>query len=103
MTEISLTYVLHSAEETVRHKVDAIIDVWCEAPVDPRWEEVADSAVQMEQREDLWGGLEYWFVMGMFQDQHFKPSPFWINKVLLGVHPCVGMFQIIASFRLTHG
>ncbi|KAI9461875.1 hypothetical protein F5148DRAFT_1214567 [Russula earlei] len=36
-------------------KVTALVDVWCEAPILP---------VTAENREDKWGGLEYWFVMG---------------------------------------
>ncbi|KAK1218233.1 hypothetical protein PQX77_019084 [Marasmius sp. AFHP31] len=46
-------------------KVDAIVDVWCEAPVQKLWKEFADSAVTEEDRRTKWGGLEYWFVMGV--------------------------------------
>ncbi|KAK7451679.1 hypothetical protein VKT23_012356 [Stygiomarasmius scandens] len=46
-------------------KVEAIIDVWCEAPVQRLWKEFADSAVSEEDRRMKWGGLEYWFVMGV--------------------------------------
>lgn len=46
-------------------RVEAIIDVWCEAPVlKAQWKEIADSALTKEAREKDWGGLEYWFVMG---------------------------------------
>ncbi|KAJ7843124.1 hypothetical protein B0H14DRAFT_3086592 [Mycena olivaceomarginata] len=45
--------------------VTEIVDVWCEAPVRPLWREFADSAVTEEQRRDLWGGMGYWFVMGV--------------------------------------
>jgi len=48
-----------------RHPVEAIIDVWCEAPVSPAWKEIADSAIDPEKREELWGNLQYWFVMGV--------------------------------------
>ncbi|PVG02415.1 Metallo-dependent hydrolase [Serendipita vermifera] len=48
-----------------KHSVDTLIDVWCEAPVDPRWKAVADSARDEEQRKSLWGGIDYWFVMGV--------------------------------------
>lgn len=48
-----------------RHLVEAIIDVWCDAPVSPTWREIADSAIDPEQRGKLWGDLEYWFVMGI--------------------------------------
>lgn len=50
---------------TDRHAVEAIIDVWCEAPVLPTWREIADSAVDPDKRKALWGDLEYWFVMGV--------------------------------------
>ncbi|KDR69342.1 hypothetical protein GALMADRAFT_77535 [Galerina marginata CBS 339.88] len=41
-------------------KVDAIVDVWCEAPVRALWKEFAAAATEKER----WGGMEYWFVMG---------------------------------------
>jgi TatD DNase family protein len=44
--------------------VESIVDVWCEAPVEKQWKEFADSALKPEDRQRLWGGLEYWFVMG---------------------------------------
>ncbi|KAF8151344.1 hypothetical protein B0H34DRAFT_801104 [Crassisporium funariophilum] len=46
-------------------QVEAIVDVWCEAPVQKIWKEFADSALKPEDRESIWGGLEYWFVMGV--------------------------------------
>jgi len=45
-------------------KVAALVDVWCEAPVQWAWKEIADSAITAEDRKDKWGDLEYWFVMG---------------------------------------
>ena len=42
-------------------KVESIIDVWCEAPVQTIWRELADSAMN---KDEQWGGIEYWFVMG---------------------------------------
>jgi TatD DNase family protein len=47
--------------------VESIVDVWCEAPVEKQWKEFADSALNPEHRQTLWGGLEYWFVMGAYQ------------------------------------
>lgn len=45
--------------------VQAIVDVWCEAPVQKaQWKEIADSALTEELIEQKWGGLQYWFVMG---------------------------------------
>lgn len=50
---------------TQRPKVESIIDVWCEAPVQKKiWKEIADTALTEEQRKREWGGIEYWFVMG---------------------------------------
>lgn len=49
-------------------KVESIVDVWCEAPVDKGWKEIADSAMR---KDSGWGGLEYWFVIGSF---HFCTS-----------------------------
>ena len=45
-------------------KVRSIVDVWCEAPVRRVWREIADSALTEEGRQSLWGGIDYWFVMG---------------------------------------
>lgn len=51
--------------QTGGSKVEAIIDVWCEAPVQKKiWREIADSASTEEGRRKDWGGIEYWFVMG---------------------------------------
>lgn len=44
--------------------VKAIVDVWCEAPVQRVWKELADSALSAQDRVTKWGGIEYWFVMG---------------------------------------
>ena len=53
------------AKDRDRHPVEAIIDVWCEAPVLPTWREMADSAIDAEKKKELWGDMEYWFVMGV--------------------------------------
>ncbi|PCH39015.1 hypothetical protein WOLCODRAFT_141046 [Wolfiporia cocos MD-104 SS10] len=45
--------------------VEAIVDVWCEAPVQRSWRELADSALSEEGRRDKWCGVQYWFVMGV--------------------------------------
>lgn len=44
--------------------VAAIVDVYCEAPVQKAWKELADSALSEQDRKDKWGDVEYWFVMG---------------------------------------
>ncbi|KIK62357.1 hypothetical protein GYMLUDRAFT_242545 [Collybiopsis luxurians FD-317 M1] len=46
-------------------RVEAIVDVWCEAPVRKLWKEYADSALNEQDRISKWGGLQYWFVMGV--------------------------------------
>lgn len=52
--------------------IEAIVDVWCEAPVQKAvWKELADSALSEEDRKTKWGGLEYWFVMGAFPFEAF--------------------------------
>ncbi|KAJ7668881.1 Metallo-dependent hydrolase [Mycena rosella] len=45
--------------------VEAMVDVWCEAPVRRLWREFADAALTEAGRRDVWGGVEYWFVMGV--------------------------------------
>jgi len=50
-----------------RPPVQCIVDVWCEAPVQRTWREIADSAIDEANRRDKWGGIDYWFVMGAFQ------------------------------------
>ncbi|GJJ13602.1 hypothetical protein Clacol_007858 [Clathrus columnatus] len=45
-------------------KVEAIVDVWCEAPVISLWRELADSALSEDDRQQKWDGIDYWFVMG---------------------------------------
>lgn len=45
-------------------EVEAIVDVWCEAPIRKEWKEMADSAMDEEGRRNLWGGIRYCFVIG---------------------------------------
>lgn len=45
-------------------EVEAIVDVYCEAPVQKAWRELADSALVPADRAEKWAGIEYWFVMG---------------------------------------
>lgn len=55
--------------------VEAVVDVWCEAPVRKEWRAFADAALALsstpreaasvETKESLWEGItEYWFVLG---------------------------------------
>lgn len=42
--------------------VEALLDVWCEAPVQKLWKEFADAAI--EENGKKWGGIQYWFALG---------------------------------------
>ncbi|EDR07031.1 uncharacterized protein LACBIDRAFT_328304 [Laccaria bicolor S238N-H82] len=42
-----------------------IVDVWCDAPVQKSWKTFADSALTPEDRLSRWGGIEYWFALGV--------------------------------------
>ncbi|KAF4573163.1 hypothetical protein EYR40_003752 [Pleurotus pulmonarius] len=77
---------------TANRNVDAVVDVWCEAPIRKLWKEFADSAVTEEDRIKNWGGLEYWFVMGVHphEAKHYTDE---VEEELLQAmeHPrCVG-------------
>ena len=54
--------------------VDAIVDVWCEAPVQQSWKELANSALTDDDRARIWGGIQYWFVMGTTLTQYLGQS-----------------------------
>jgi len=73
-------------------KVEAIVDVWCEAPVLRAWKELADSALTEENRRDLWGGIEYWFVIGVHPHNAKHYTDEVENDILEAMtHPrCVG-------------
>ncbi|KAF7796211.1 hypothetical protein EIP86_007385 [Pleurotus ostreatoroseus] len=66
------------------HRVEAIVDVWCEAPpLRAMWKEIADSALDEEKRKELWGGMHIeamahprcvgWGEIGL--DYHYDNSP----------------------------
>jgi hypothetical protein len=42
--------------------VEALVDVWCEAPVQKAWKEFADAA--LDEKEKKWGNVQYWFALG---------------------------------------
>lgn len=65
------------------HKVESIVDVWCKAPVQSLWRELADSA---QRKDEQWGGIEYWFVMGSTFLLLFYHSNN-INRWREGIHP----------------
>ncbi|KAF9221166.1 Metallo-dependent hydrolase [Gyrodon lividus] len=76
--------------------VKAIVDVWCEAPVQPAWKELADSALTPEDREEKWGGIEYWFVMGVHPHEASLYTDAVEKSILEAMaHPrCVGWGEI---------
>lgn len=57
---------VHDFVKGVYHgrNVAALVDVYCEAPVQSAWKELADSALTAESRKDKWDDIDYWFVMG---------------------------------------
>ncbi|KAI0803234.1 hypothetical protein BC629DRAFT_1284243 [Irpex lacteus] len=78
-------------------RVEAIVDVWCEAPVmKSQWRDLADSALTEEQRERDWGGLQYWFVIKL----HSHGAKHYTDEVERDIveamaHPrCVGWGEI---------
>jgi TatD DNase family protein len=68
-------------------KVTALVDVWCEAPVQKMWKEIADSAITAQDRKDKWRGLEYWFVMGACYSNTVAADELIITRMIAGVHP----------------
>ncbi|TFL03775.1 Metallo-dependent hydrolase [Pterulicium gracile] len=79
---------------TVEQNVQSIVDVWCEAPVEKEWKELADSAVGEEERKEKWGGVEYWFVMGIHNANKYDDA---VESTILEAmtHPrCVGWGEI---------
>jgi TatD DNase family protein len=48
-----------------RALVTKLVDVYCDAPIVKAWKEIADSALIAEQRQSDWGGIEYYFVIGV--------------------------------------
>ncbi|GLB38852.1 putative tatD related DNase [Lyophyllum shimeji] len=86
-------------------QVEAIVDVWCEAeaPAQGLWREFADSALRAEDRERVWGGMEYWFVMGV----HPHEAKLYTDDVETHIleamaHPrCVGWGEIGLDYHYT--
>ncbi|KDR73174.1 hypothetical protein GALMADRAFT_142314 [Galerina marginata CBS 339.88] len=77
--------------------VDAIVDVWCDAPVKKLWKEYADAAMDKER----WGGLEYWFALGV-HPHDAKNYDDNVEKDILEAmtHPrCVGWGEIGLDYR----
>ncbi|KAH9913724.1 uncharacterized protein B0H18DRAFT_1097305 [Fomitopsis serialis] len=95
-------YETHGSFDFVRgmydgRGVEAIVDVWCEAPVlKQAWRELADSALTEEGRKSQWAGMEYWFVMGAYQHEAKLYSDEVENDILEAMaHPrCVGWGEI---------
>ncbi|KAF9444806.1 hypothetical protein P691DRAFT_777998 [Macrolepiota fuliginosa MF-IS2] len=72
--------------------VESIVDVWCEAPVRKLWKEFADSALKPEDRHGKWGGIDYWFVMGVHPHEARHYTDEIENEIIEAMsHPrCVG-------------
>lgn len=73
--------------------VQAIVDVWCEAPVRLKeWKMLVESA----EKKELWGGTEYWFVMGVHPHEAKLYTDEVENRILEAMsHPrCVGWGEI---------
>lgn len=49
------------------HNIEALVDIWCDAPVRKVWKEFADAAV--DEQEKKWGNIQYWFALGAFVTQ----------------------------------
>ncbi|EDR07064.1 uncharacterized protein LACBIDRAFT_299432 [Laccaria bicolor S238N-H82] len=76
--------------------VEAIVDVWCDAPVQKSWKTFADSALTPEDRQSCWGGIEYWFALGvhLHDAKHYNDA---VEKDILEAmtHPrCVALGEI---------
>ncbi|EIN06476.1 hydrolase [Punctularia strigosozonata HHB-11173 SS5] len=85
------------AKEMYRgHNVEAIVDVYCEAPVERIWKEIADSALTPEDRQKNWNGTEYWFVMGVHPHEAKNYNDDVERDILEAMnHPrCVGWGEI---------
>ncbi|KAF7985424.1 hypothetical protein HWV62_5143 [Athelia sp. TMB] len=69
--------------------IEAVVDVWCEAPVMKEYMELADTA---HQGDDRWGGVGYWFVMGVHPHQASQYNDAVEQDILKAMaHPrCVG-------------
>jgi len=76
--------------------VEAIVDVWCEAPVQRVWKEIADMALSEDIRMQDWGGLQYYFVMGVHPHDAKKYTDAVEHEILDAMaHPrCVGWGEI---------
>jgi TatD DNase family protein len=42
--------------------IEALVDIWCEAPVQKMWKEFAGAA--LDEKEKKWGNIKYWFALG---------------------------------------
>lgn len=70
------------------------MDVWCDAPVKSLWKEYADSALSEEDRREKWGGVGYWFALGMcvfFGLPCMRLKPCHSRCTSVGLHNIVSM------------
>jgi len=91
----------------VNGNVEAIVDVWCDVPSvqrDGLWKEFADSATSEEARRRDWGGLEYYFVMGI-HPHNSKDYTDAVEETIIDAmaHPrCVGLGEIGLDYHYEH-
>ncbi|THH08822.1 hypothetical protein EW146_g8869 [Bondarzewia mesenterica] len=64
------------------------------------WRELADSALTEEGRRELWGGVEYWFVMGAYRRTNVCIREFQTDlAILLFGHPRVVPWSNVGTKR----
>ncbi|KZT40964.1 Metallo-dependent hydrolase [Sistotremastrum suecicum HHB10207 ss-3] len=85
------------------HPVEAIVDVWCEAPELREWRTLADSALTEEMREKEWSGIQYHFVMGVHPHNAKDYTDEVENEILEAMaHPrCVGWGEMGLDYHYT--
>ncbi|CAA7265634.1 unnamed protein product [Cyclocybe aegerita] len=79
--------------------VEAVVDVWCDAPVKKVWREYADAGV-----DGKWGGMGYWFAMGVHPHDAKKYNDRVETDILEAMaHPrCVAWGEIGLDYHYDH-
>lgn len=85
-------------------KVEAIVDVWCEAPQSKLWKEFADAALTPEGTLKNWSGIEYWFAMGVHPHDAEKYTDEIEKDILEAMaHPrCVSWGEMGLDYHYDH-
>ncbi|KAF5322647.1 hypothetical protein D9619_000245 [Psilocybe cf. subviscida] len=94
--------------------VEALVDVWCEAPVRKEWRAFADAALALsstprdaasiETRDSRWKGVtEYWFVLGVHPHEAKSYTPAVEQDIITALsHPRnVGLGEIGLDYHYT--